>query len=145
MPNGDKYALKNLVSFDKRVEMIKTVFPNILIDDYENKQEFRGTVKYLEDRNHPFFVLGGDSLKEMITWIDYENLITNNRFIVFNREGTNFDELFASNEILRINKHNFYILIVSFSPVSSSEFRNKKDELFVSSKVLDFINKNKLY
>lgn len=145
LPNGDKYALKNLVSFDKRVEMIKTVFPNILIDDYENKQEFRGTVKYLEDRNHPFFVLGGDSLKEMITWIDYENLIANNRFIVFNRESTNFDELFASNEILRMNKHNFYILNVSFSPVSSSEFKNKKNELFVSSKVLDFINKNKLY
>ena len=39
LPNGDKYALKNLVSFDKRVEMIKTVFPNILIDDYENKQD----------------------------------------------------------------------------------------------------------
>lgn len=145
LPNGDKYTLKNLVSFEKRVEMIKNIFPNIVIDDYENQQEFRGTVKYLEDRNHPFFVLGGDSLKELITWIDHDKLIANNKFIVFNRDNTNFDEFFESNDVLKQNKNNFYILNVSFSPVSSSGYRDTKNELFVSSKTLNFIKKNKLY
>lgn len=145
LPNGNQYKLKNLVSFEDRVKMLKLVFPNIKIDEYENQQAFRGTYQYLEDRNHPFFIVGGDSLKDIPGWINSETLIKNNKFIVFNRENTNFDELFETNEILKNNKNNFYILNVSFSPVSSSEFRETKNPLFVSQTILDFINKNKLY
>ena len=145
LPNGNQYSLKNLVSFEHRVEMLKLVFPNIPIDDYENQQAFRGTYQYLEDRNHPFFIVGGDSLKDIPGWINSEALIKNNKFIVFNRENANFEELFEKHEILKNNKNNFYILNVSFSPVSSSEFRETKNPLVINNTILDYINKNKLY
>lgn len=145
LPNGDQYKLKDLVPFDKRVEMIKTVFPNIVIDDYENQQAFRGTYQYLEDRNHPFFIIGGDSLKDIPGWINSESLVKNNKFIVFNRENTNFEELFERYDVLKNNRDNFYILNVLFSPVSSSEFKETKNELFLSDKILEFIKINKLY
>lgn len=145
LPNGDQYKLKNLLPFTTRVEMIKNVFPNISIDDYESKQNFRGTVQYLKDRNHPFFIIGGDSLKDLTKWIDYENLVKDNKFIVFNRNNLDFKQLFETNELLNNYKNNFYILNVSFSPVSSSTFRENKNPLYLSHKVLDYINTNKLY
>lgn len=145
LPNGNQYQLKDLLPFDERVLMIKKVFPDIKIDDYENNQTFKGTVNYLEDRNHPFFVIGGDSLKDISGWINADTLIKNNKFIVFNRENMDFKELFENDEILNKYHSNFYILNVSFSPVSSSAFRKTKNSLFVNDLILNYINEKNLY
>lgn len=145
LPNGNQYQLKELLPFNERVSMIKKIFPNIKIDDYENNQMFKGTVNYLEDRNHPFFVIGGDSLKDISGWINSDTLIKNNKFIVFNRENTNFEELFKNDPILNKYKSNFYILNVSFSPVSSSLFRKTKNPLYVNNLILNYINEKNLY
>ena len=145
LPNGNKYPTKELLSFEERLELIKMSFPNIEIDDYEKDIHFGGTVKYLELKDHPFFVIGTDSLRDLVGWIDGKKLIENNKFIVFKRENDNVDEIFEKEILLRNNKSNFYIITISTSNVSSSKFRETFDANYVLDEVYDLIIKNGYY
>lgn len=145
LPNGNKYPTKELLSFDQRIELIKANFPNVDIDDYEKNQHFGGTVKFLELRNHPFFVIGTDSLRDLPGWIDSHNLIQNNKFIVFKREDDDIEQIFINNPLLNNYRNNFYILSVSVSRVSSSAFRKSFDEDFLTDEVYKLVIENNYY
>ena len=145
LPNGNKYPAKELLSFEERLNLIKVNFPNVIIDEYEKDNHFGGTVKYLEKREHPFFVIGTDSLRDLVGWIDSKNLIENNKFIVFKRENDNIDEIFENEILLRNNKSNFYVISVATSNVSSSHFRQTFDQNYVTDEVYNLIIKNNYY
>lgn len=145
LPNGNNYPTKELLSFEDRLELIKMNFPNVDIDEYEKDLHFGGTIKYLELRKHPFFVIGTDSLKDLTGWIDGENLIKNNKFIVFKRENDDIEKIFDNDPVLKSHKENFYILSISISCVSSSSFRATFNKNYLIDEVYDIIIKNNYY
>ena len=145
LPNGNKYPTKELLSFEDRLELIKMNFPNVEIDEYEKDLHFGGTIKYLELRKHPFFVIGSDSLRDLTGWIDGENLIKDNKFIVFKRENDDVETIFDNDSVLKNYKENFYILSISISCVSSSSFRTTFNRNFLLDEVYDLIIKKDYY
>lgn len=145
LPNGSNYPIKNLLPYDERVKIIKLVYPDIEIDDYETKQNFGGTVKYLETRNHPFFIIGSDSLKDLPKWIEFEKLVSENKFVVFTRADENNLSILYQNETLKKHLDNFYLINVSVSNLSSTEYRNTKSSDVVDPRVYEYLMKNNLF
>lgn len=145
LPNGNIYPRKELLPFEQRVELIRAVYPDIYIDDYETKHAFGGSVKYLEEHNHPFFVIGADSLKDLPTWIDAENLIKDNRFIVFSRGSTSLQKVIDNDELLKKYENHFYIINTKIINVSSTIYRETLDPSIVDEKVHEIVMEKKLY
>lgn len=145
LPNGNNYPAKELLPFDKRVELIKLCMQDVIIDDYENHQNFGGTVKYLETRNHPLFVIGSDSLFDLSGWIEAEKLIKENNFLVFKRADQDIEKIFINDLLLQKYRYHFYILNINISDVSSTDFRSTKDENIVTDEVYKLIIQNNFY
>lgn len=145
LPNGNIYPRKELLPFEQRVELIEAVYPDIYIDDYETKQAFGGSIKYLEEHDHPFFVIGADSLKDLSTWIDAEKLIADNRFIVFSRGATNLQKIIDNDDLLKRYEDHFYLLNTKIINVSSTTYRQTLDPSIVDERVHKIVIKKNLY
>lgn len=150
LPTNDFYNKSNLVSFENRFEMtkllVKDLGENVLVSDYEgNKHLYTGTYYTLEAFNHPYFVIGADSLQKLSTWINGENLIKENKFIVFPREGYDLDSIMMQ-DILNEYKDNF-VLLKDFKEnnISSTVYRNYKDDSVLTKEVKEYIDKKGLY
>lgn len=151
LPNGDSYTFggKVLDNFKNRVEMLKIIcqeFENVKILETENKESFKGTQVTLEILNHPYFVLGDDCLEKFHLWKNFEKLVSENKFIVINRNKS-FDvyNYLLNNEYLKDYLDNFEIININTPDVSSSDFRDNNNENVVSEEVLQYIKNNKLY
>ncbi|MBQ8293173.1 MAG: FAD-dependent oxidoreductase [Bacilli bacterium] len=150
VPNGDDYHYHNkeLLTFDHRVEMLKLMtkdLKNIEIITSEQNKAFKGSVETLKEYNHPWFVIGADSLAYITTWIDAKKLIRQNRFIVLNREGFDIDSIFQNDRLLTLYRHHFTIIDFELGDVSSSNFRSTFDESLVTKEVYNYIINNNLY
>ncbi len=148
LPNGNYYPSKELVSCDHRFNMLKLLtkyLPNVEVSDYENHHQFEGTIRTLEHFNHPYFVIGGDSLANLPKWIDGEKLIAENDFIVFNRFSDNAVDIIDNNPLLKKFAEHFIILHVPISNVSATEYRTTKDKNLVTEEVRKYIEKYDLY
>ena len=145
LPNGNIYPRKELLPFDIRCNLIKAVYPYLTIDDYETKQAFKGSIHYLEEHNHPFFVIGSDSLKDLPTWIEAEKLISDNNFIVFSRADSNNQLLIEENELLKKYQDHFYFINATIVNVSSTIYRNTLDETIVDPKIHEIVLRDNLY
>lgn len=148
VPNGDLYPQKDLAPFAHRLRMIQLAIKdldNITVLDIENQESFKGTVSTLRKLGHPLFVLGADSVKELPTWIEYENLLKENHFLVFNRDKLDYDRLFNEDERLKPYKNHFQLLKNKISPTSSTTFRTTLDKSLVPDSVYQYIIKHKLY
>ena len=156
VPNGNKYNLKNLTSFDKRVNMLEIEFNKldykhrILISDYEKSSAYKGSIETLRYFNHPIMVIGDDCLLKLDTWINPETLIKENKFLVITRH-QNVDDLIKyikNNELLSKYENNFKVVNIlddKTRMISSSAFKLNTNVDFVSKEILDFIKENKLY
>ncbi len=145
LPNGDHYPAKKLLSFEQRIDLINLAFENPQIDDYEKTKNFVGTYKYLEQKKHPLFVIGSDSLNDLSGWIEGNQLIRDNKFIVFKRSDQNIEEIFNNDELLQKHRENFYILNINLADVSSTKFRETFDKTVVSDNVYNEIIRNNYY
>lgn len=150
LPNGDSYSFagKVLDSFKHRVNMLNIMVKdliNVEVLELENNNEFKGTYHTLRILNHPTFVLGADCLPKLHLWKHFDELLTENNFIVFKRGNINLKELIETNEMLNkyIDKFNFADLNVS--DVSSTAFRETLNKDIVTEDVYDYIIKNELY
>lgn len=150
VPNSDDYHYHNkqLLSFDERIAMLKLLIKNIsnveLITSEKNR-EFKGSVETLKEYNHPWFVIGADSLSFITTWIDAKKLIKQNNFIVLNRSGFNIEEIFKSNKLLNNYRNRFLIVDYEIGDISSSDFRNTFNQNLLPNEIYDYIIKNNLY
>lgn len=156
VPNGNKYNLKNLVSFDERVNMInieisKLSFKdNIMISDFEKSSVYKGSIETLRYFNHPIMVIGDDCLKTLHTWINVEKLLSENNFLVISRKDdiNILKEYIINHETLSKYKEHIEVVKIldeNLRSVSSSDFRNNKNILNISDEVLEYIKNNKLY
>jgi nicotinic acid mononucleotide adenylyltransferase len=131
------------------LEIIKSKLNNnrLEISDYElGLVEYQGTYYTLKHFNHPYFVIGSDALSKIELWIMYPNVVIDNKFIVFSREGYNIKDIFNKNKLLQEYRDNF-IIIDDFHEinVSSTEYRNHLNKDLVLKEVEDYIKLNNLY
>lgn len=150
VPNGDDYHYHNkqLLNFDKRFDMLNLLIKdmkNVTIDKGEQTRTFKGSVETLKHYNHPWFVIGADSLAFISTWIEAKKLIKQNRFIVLNRPGFNTDKIFENDKLLSTYKNHFIVVNYELGDISSSDFRKTHDETLLTKEVAEYIKLNNLY
>lgn len=150
VPNGNKYNLKEMVSYDHREKMLEIMtkdLKNIEISNIEEHNHFKGTVETLRNLNHPVFAMGDDSLISLKSWINFNDLLEENSFLVFTRNHE-IDELITfikKDEILKSYLNKFEFIKIDFPNVSSSKFRETKNPSFVTKEVYQYIVENNLY
>ena len=146
----------NLEQSDTRLKICKEIFKGnkkIEVSDIEIKSEGKSytydTLLKLIDlygENNEFFeIIGEDSLKNLKTWKNYEELLKICKFIVFRRKddkNIQIDEEFLNNKNIIILENEYY-------DISSTEIRNmvKNNEdisAFVNKKVKKLIEKEYL-
>lgn len=149
LPAGDHYKDGSIVGFNHRYNMLKILIDkidsSITISDYENKLEkFIGTYYTLRFFKNPHFVIGADQLRDLHKWINFNNIIKENQFIVFPRDGINMNEI-LNKEPYSQHKSNFILMDNEELNVSSSDFRFNKKENVLDIDVLNYIKSNRLY
>lgn len=150
VPNGNKYNLKEMVSFEHREKMLQIMtkdLNNIEISNIEEHNNFKGTVETLRNLNHPVFAMGDDSLINIKSWINYRDLLSENTFLVFTRnyEINDLMNFVREDEILKPYLNKFEFIKIDFPDVSSSKFRKTKDQSLVTKEVYQYILENNLY
>ena len=88
LPTNNFYKSNEIVSYEHRKKMLEImcedIIENIEISDYEQTlHDYLGTYYTLEYFNHPYFVIGADSLETLHKWIKYPDVVVDNKFIVF--------------------------------------------------------------
>lgn len=149
LPAGDHYKDINIVSFNHRYNMLKILIDkidqNIIISDYENKlDKFIGTYYTLKFFQNPHFVIGADQLRDLHKWINFPNIIKENYFIVFPRDGIDMKEI-LNTEDFKNHKDNFILMDSEELNVSSSDFRYNNKTSVLDSDVFKYILENNLY
>lgn len=151
LPTNNYYKSDEIESYQDRKNMIeimcKDFIDHIEVSDYEQTlDKYYGTYYTLRHFNHPYFVIGADSLTSLHTWINYPTVLIENKFIVFPRDNVNLEEAIKNDEVLNKYKDNF-ILCDDFKEVdaSSTLYREKKVKDVVTKDVLKYIKENNLY
>ena len=151
MPTNNKYKDKKLLDYKYRFKMVELLvkgLDNVEVSDFELKQndKYLGTADTLSKLNHPYFVMGADALSKIMTWINPENLIKDNQFIVFPRDNIDLEEVINNNDLLKKYKNHFEI-IDDFKEIdcSSTSFRQLKDKNLLTKEVYEYIKDNNLY
>ena len=145
----------NLVSERHRLKMCNLAIKDletkrIVVSDFEiSNQITDGTYSYLRKLyekykdNEYHYIVGGDQVNDIVKWKNYEKLIEEFGFVIFNRQGI---------DIQRIVFSKYTIIRSKIDPFSSTEFREQFAlgninycKKIVSKKVLKYIVENQLY
>jgi nicotinate-nucleotide adenylyltransferase len=160
MPMGDSYKKEGIIEAEHRYKMLQIAV----------KGSTKLQVSYLEIRtekslaaidafkliqneyknNGLFFIMGADNFKNIEKWKSSEELITNYKYIVIERENIDLKDIISKSKILKENEENFYIVEnKEYESISASFIRkniqNSEIKKYVAKEVLDYINKNGLY
>ncbi len=151
LPTNNLYDKKDLAEFHFRFEMLEIICQGlsnkISISDYEaSLNKYQGTYYILEHFNHPYFVIGADSLQNIHKWINFPSVVSDNKFIVIPRDDIDMERLFIEDSKLCAFRDNF-IICYDFHQVhiSSTSFRTLKDYDLLDYRVTEYIQKNHLY
>lgn len=148
LPVGNRYKNKTMLDFKYRYDMVKIMADELgaKVSTIENEESYRGTYYALLDfkKIDPdvYFVMGADNLDYLDKWINAQELIKTNKFIVLSRDG--FDVYKLVNEKYKEHKDNFVIVNIE-NNISSTLFRTKLDKDVLLDEVYEYIEKNKLY
>lgn len=150
VPNGNFYNRKSLVSFNHRKKMLELLtndLNNIIISDIEQKRKFIGTFQTLRDLNHPVFACGDDCLKDFETWININELLEENKFLIFTRTMSKEQiiNFLKNNLLLSQYIEKFSVIEIDYSNISSSNYKSNKNDLNLTKEVKEYIKKNNLY
>lgn len=156
VPNGDKYNLKDLMSFDHRKKMIELELSKmkyherVTISLFEKSTLYKGSIETLRYYNHPIMVIGDDCLLTLHNWINAESLVKENNFLVITRNH-NKDDLVSyieKQEILKAYKDNFKVIELldeDTRQMSSTSYRSTNNQDVISLEVMKYIKNNNLY
>ena len=150
LPTGNVYHKSGLVSNRHRINMLKLLCRKLgtrakVSTAETEEQAFFGTYYTLQKFSNPVFVLGADNLIEIDSWIRYDELVAENRFIVIPREGFNFTAFFKKNPLLQKYRNHFTVLNLGNIDISASNYRKTKDDKYLLPEVAQYIKENNLY
>lgn len=149
LPVGNKYKKDGMASYEERFNMLNILadkLKNCTVSDKENEDSFRGTYYVLKDfslvDNDLYFVMGADNFDYLDKWIMADSLIKEFKFIILTRKGYDIYKLIE--EKYYEHKENFLPIEIDY-PISSTDFRNNKDQSILLDEVYEYIKENKLY
>ncbi len=151
VPVNDYYNKKNLISIDKRIEMLKILCQkekNIQVLEIEKNIDkkldaidiFRIIEKEYKN-NDVYFFMGEDNYKKMYTWKSYDEL-KKYKYIVFQRSDKSEYKINNKNIIYMKNSEN---LKISSSIIREKINRNEDISILVSKEIENYIKENNLY
>lgn len=164
IPNFNNPLKKQSPDFKKRFENIKKQLNGkknvkLLTIEHDNKYEYTiETINHFK-KNHPEFkftlVIGDDILTEIRLWKNYQQIIKNTNFFVFNRnnnlnnnillnEFKDKEKIFSKAELL-LNNNDNYIFIYNNNQIdiSSTEIRMKQKIEEIKNNIVKELDLNK--
>lgn len=150
LPTGNVYNKPNLIECKQRIAMLDLLckkLKNASVSDYEMKQDvYLGTYKTLEHFKGFYFLMGADNFITLHQWINYPNVIINNKFIVVERNNLDLNEYINKHLDVKNNIKNF-LFYEDFKQIdiSSSKFNQTKDYSLLLEEVADYIINHNLY
>ncbi len=159
--NPPHKAVEGEVAAEVRLEMTRLAiedYPGFELCDMEvrskEKSYTANTLRQLK-KLYPdyelYFIVGGDSLNDLEEWYHPEVILSLAEIAAVSRKGLNSSAAMAKAELYR-KKYNAQITLVEVEPmdISSSEIRDsirlgEDVSPFISQRVLDYIEKNKIY
>ena len=159
VPNGNPPHKSDLhiTEFAHRYNMLCLGFKgmeNVVVSDYEANEDKPSysvyTMRYFRTLcgEDTYFIIGADSLMSIHKWYDYKNLIKENKFIVFKRDGDTALE--DRGNTLCSEGAEIYISKMPEVNVSSTEVRARiakglSCNGLLKADVIDYIIQNGLY
>ena len=151
MPTSSLYHKDELASNKDRLRMLEIVAEELgaraSVSDFEMKQDgYYGTTYTLAHFPESYFLLGADNLVNINKWINFPNIVVQNKFIVIPRGDIDIMAIIEKDDFMSKHKENFTIL--EDAPklnVSSSEYRKTKNKKILLTKVNQYIKENNLY
>lgn len=161
VPVSTRYQKMELVNDEYRYNMLKLICENedkLEVSDIElrhDKQlytiETLNLIKEQYNNYDVWFVMGTDNLKELETWSKPEQLLSNYKILVLNREDDNLEKIIQNSDLLkRYRESLIQINGIEKIDLSSTMIRDKlkKGEdikEYVPNYILEYIEENKLY
>ena len=157
VPTGSKYTYKNnLIEEEHRYNMLEILSnknDNIMVSDYELKSEVVYTIDTLKHFKEEYpndeicFICGLDNFSYIDKWKNGEEILTNYKIVVINRDGNDLEELLVKYDKY---KDNIIISNMEMKDISSTYIRDNIKEIdkvkeYIDEDVLRYIQENNLY
>lgn len=161
IPVSKTYTKEELEENKHRYQMLKLVIDKnrsfFLSDIDMNEQRSLYTIETLEKIGKQFpnkkigFLIGSDNLKELHTWKRAEELVSNYKIIVMERNEDKVEDIIKQNELLNCYKENIHVLSQEIRSNFSSTYiraqikKQKSVRYLLPDEVYHYIEENKLY
>ena len=161
IPVSKKYEKDGLEENYHRYNMLKLVIDknrNFLLSDIDmNENKSLYTIETLEETQKQFsnkqiwFLIGSDNLKELHTWKRAEELVSNYKILVMERNEDKVEEIIKQNELLNCYKENIEKLNEEIRSNFSSTYvraqikKKKSVRYLLPDEVYEYIKENNLY
>lgn len=161
IPVSKKYEKDGLEENYHRYNMLKLVIDknsNFLLSDIDmNENKSLYTIETLEKTQRQFsnkqiwFLIGSDNLKELHTWKRAEELVSNYKILVMERNEDKVEEIIKQNELLNCYKENIEKLNEEIRSNFSSTYvraqikKKKSVRYLLPDEVYEYIKENNLY
>ncbi len=111
VPTGNLYQKKELISDEKRLQMIQLMIQDqqsLEVSNYEfGKLTYTNqTLKYFKKKypeDELYFICGSDNLSEFDTWKEYQWILTHFKLLVIKRNQDNIDRILKKYDEYRSN------------------------------------------
>lgn len=162
VPVSTRYQKMDLVDDEHRYNMLKLICENedkLEVSDIElkhNKQLY--TIETLDLLKEQYgkdydiwFVMGTDNLKELETWKEPEQLLSNYKILVLNREEDNLEEIVQNSNLLKRYRESLIQIkgieqIYLSSTMIREKIKNREDvKEYIPNLILKYIKENRLY
>ena len=151
LPTSSLYHKNDLAENKYRLEMLQIMSdklgPRACVSDFEMKLDgYYGTSYTLSNFPNAYFVMGADNLQNICKWINFPNVVAQNKFIVLPRDNINIDKVIDEDDFLKKYKDNFIILndFVE-SSISSTNYRTTRNKECLLPEISNYIIANNLY
>ncbi len=161
VPVNKLYEKPDLLDNEDRYNMLKLVidkndsFELSRVELDNNRQLYTiETLRILQEEYKGYniiFTMGSDNLKELSTWKKADELVTDFKILVLERDEDNMDDIIASSKFLRDNRSSFIKVKNNVrSNLSSTFVRNKIREgksirYLTPDEVVKYLKDNKLF
>lgn len=161
IPVSKKYEKDGLEENYHRYNMLKLVIDknsNFLLSDIDmNENKSLYTIETLEETQKQFsnkqiwFLIGSDNLKELHTWKRAEELVSNYKILVMERNEDKVEEIIKQNELLSCYKENIKKLNEEIRSNFTSTYvraqikKKKSVRYLLPDEVYEYIKENNLY
>lgn len=149
LPVGKNYVHKDIAESEHRYQMVQLMADElgaevsrleIESDMYLGSYESMRRMEY----SNIWFLMGTDNLKQFSSWKNTERLLSEFGLIVLKRQ-EDVQSIIDSSPLLKKYEHNIIVVNQFEYDVSSTNFRESRNEELVLSSVKEYIDKHGLY